>query len=157
MREKLRTFSHSWVYDRTNVFILALPIHSFHLKCQSVLFRMMNTSIMGTPCVISFNWNDGALKNCVSGHPRKIVPKNLVEHCRWCNNMQLGDVPKDRTIEKKRLSQSWLHTVISCRVFNQILSVWELGKINFELSYQLGLLVWIRMSLLSFVQRLFTG
>jgi len=38
-------------YDRTNVFVL--HIHPFHLMLQSVLFRVMNTSIMGTPCDIS--------------------------------------------------------------------------------------------------------
>jgi len=43
------TFWHSWVYDRTNVFTFALHIYPFHLMLQSVLFRVMNTSIMGTP------------------------------------------------------------------------------------------------------------
>ena len=35
-------------YDRTNVFVLALHIYPSHLMLQCVLFRVMNTSIMGT-------------------------------------------------------------------------------------------------------------
>jgi len=41
-------------YDRINVFTSALHIYPFHLMLQSVLFRVMNTSIMGTPCVTDF-------------------------------------------------------------------------------------------------------
>jgi len=67
MVEKLMTFSHSWVYDRTNVFIFALHIYPFHLMLQSVLFRVMNTSIMGAPCDIGFYWKDG--------RPQTIVPQ----------------------------------------------------------------------------------
>ena len=45
-------FSYSCVYDRENVF--ALHIYLFHLMLQGVLFRVMNTSIMGTLCDIGF-------------------------------------------------------------------------------------------------------
>ena len=58
--KKLRTVWYSWVYDMTNVFVLALHINPFHLMLQSMLFRVMNTSIMGTPCDIAFYWKDGA-------------------------------------------------------------------------------------------------
>jgi len=34
---------------------------------QSVLFRVMNTSSMGTPCDIGLYWKDGG--------PQKIVPQ----------------------------------------------------------------------------------
>jgi len=64
---KLRTFSHSWVYDKTNVFIFALHIYPFQLMLQSVLFRVVNTSIMGTPCHIGYCWKYGG--------PRTIVPQ----------------------------------------------------------------------------------
>jgi len=64
---KLRTFSHFWVYDRTNVLIFALHINPFHLMLQSVSFRVMKTSIIGKPCDIGFYWKDGG--------PRKIVPQ----------------------------------------------------------------------------------
>jgi len=65
--EKLRTFSHSWVYDRTNFFVFALHIYPFHLMLQSVSLRVMNTSITGTPCDIGLYWKDGC--------PREIVPQ----------------------------------------------------------------------------------
>jgi len=35
-----------------SVFVFALRIYTFHLMLQSVLFRVMNTSSMGTPCDI---------------------------------------------------------------------------------------------------------
>jgi len=38
---------------------------------------MINTSIMGTSCIVSFHSKDGPSKNCVSGHPRKIVSKTF--------------------------------------------------------------------------------
>ena len=73
--EQLRTLSYSWVYDSTNILILALPIYHFHLMLQSVLFRVMETSIVGTPCDISFYWKDGALeKLCLR------ATKSLIGH-----------------------------------------------------------------------------
>jgi len=62
---KMRTFSYSWIYDRTNVF--ALRIYPFHLMLQCALFRVMNMIITGTPCDIGFHWK--------YGDPRKIVPQ----------------------------------------------------------------------------------
>ena len=50
-----------------SVFVFALHIYLFHLMLQSVLFRVMNTSIMGAPCDIGLCWKDG--------DPRKIVPQ----------------------------------------------------------------------------------
>jgi len=42
---------------------------------QSVLFRVMETSIVGTPCDISFYWKDGALeKLCLR------ATKSLIGH-----------------------------------------------------------------------------
>jgi len=41
-------------YERANVFISPLHIYPFHLMLQSVLFRVMDTSIMGIPCDIGF-------------------------------------------------------------------------------------------------------
>jgi len=52
----------------TNVFIFALHIYPFHLMLQSVLFRVVNTNIVGTPCDIGFYWKD-------ESH-RKIVPQS---------------------------------------------------------------------------------
>jgi len=43
---------------------------------HSTLFRVMNTSIMGTPCDIGFNWKDGALEKLCLG-----APKSLIWHC----------------------------------------------------------------------------
>ena len=48
-------------------FIFALHINPFHLMLQSVLFRMMNKSIMWTPRDIGFYWKDGG--------PRTIMPQ----------------------------------------------------------------------------------
>jgi len=37
-------------FDRTNVFISPLHTYPFHLMLQSVLFCVINMSIMRTPC-----------------------------------------------------------------------------------------------------------
>jgi len=65
---KLRTFSYSWVYERTNVLVFALHIYPFHSMLQILLFRVMNTSIMGPLFGTWFLlklW--GPSKNCASG------------------------------------------------------------------------------------------
>ena len=59
--EKLRTFSYSWAYDSTNVFVFTSHTYPFHLMLQSVLFRVMKTSIVGISFLIE-KWG-----------PRKIV------------------------------------------------------------------------------------
>jgi len=63
--EKLRTFSYSWIYDSKNVFVFALHIYPFHMMLQSVLFRVMNTSIMAAPYDISLHWKDWALEKSI--------------------------------------------------------------------------------------------
>jgi len=67
--EKLITFSYSRVNDSTIVY--ALHIYLFHLMLQSVLFRVMNTSIMGTPRDIRFYWKDRDLRKIVPQGPWK--------------------------------------------------------------------------------------
>ena len=52
-----------------SVFVFALNIYPFHLMLQSVLFRVMNTSIMGTPCDIGLYWKDGGPRKIVSRGP----------------------------------------------------------------------------------------
>ena len=64
--ENVFAFLSLW-YSMTNVFIFPLHIYLFHLMLQSVLFRVMDTSIVGTPCDIGFYWKD-------ESH-RKIVPQ----------------------------------------------------------------------------------
>jgi len=86
---KTENVSHSWVYDRTNVFVFALHIYPFHL-----MFRVMNTSIMGTPCDISFYWKDGALeKLCLRS------PKSLIWHCEF--NQLLKQCQEIHSIQKE--------------------------------------------------------
>jgi len=74
--EQLRPFWHSRVYDRTNVLIFALRIYPFHLMLQSMLFRVMNTSIMGTPWDIVFfiEKMDTLEQLCLRAH------KSLIRH-----------------------------------------------------------------------------
>jgi len=52
--EKLRTFSYSWIYDTTNVFVFALLSYPFQFMLHCVLFHVMNMSILGTPCDTGF-------------------------------------------------------------------------------------------------------
>jgi len=70
---KNRTFSHSWFYDRAKVFIFALHIYTFHLMLQKVLIRVMNTSIVGTPCNIGFYWKDGIFKKLCLRAPKSHI------------------------------------------------------------------------------------
>jgi len=61
----------------TNAFVFALHIYTFRLMLQSVLFRVMNTSIMGIPYDIGFYSKDGTLeKLCLK------ASKSLIWHCR---------------------------------------------------------------------------
>jgi len=55
----------------TNVFIFVLHIYPCHLMLQSVLFHVMNTSIVGSPCDIGFCWKDGGRRTTVPQGPLK--------------------------------------------------------------------------------------
>jgi len=59
-------------YDRTNVFTSALHIYPLHLMLQSVLFRVMNTSIMRTSWETGFYWTDGGHRNNCDSGPLKV-------------------------------------------------------------------------------------